>query len=270
MSSFARGTNTDLTPDMDIIFFNAPRDESQGYKDWTSIGTRELTGNKEGITSLDELNQYDPLLAKMIPRIQRALDAYFGQPTGRTQFNYLRTWVGYPGIVSNLSLPHPEYQEIRFDIDLDYASTHYGVIHSQRFEHYFERLVTTSGPQAAVQLIEDIKKLKQQGKDKARDNKGWIDRTKKLAGFVIEGLFLQRFPPYSYAELMEMIIAHQWQPGQEPTEHWIGDQRDQIIDAGFSFSALLHNMAHENESLPLGAWQNLLSIAEEYFAGIAE
>ena len=52
-------------PDLDIGFFGASNNETQGFKDWTPIGTRELTGKKEGITTLEELDEHDDLAQKM-------------------------------------------------------------------------------------------------------------------------------------------------------------------------------------------------------------
>ncbi len=261
MSSFARGTNTDLSPDMDLIFFNAPRDESRGYKDWTAIGTLELVGKKEGITTLDALRGYDERLAEAALQVCASLEGYFERPHGAAQFNFVRTWPGYPGVVFNLSLPHPQYGELAFDVDIDYSASHYGVEHARRFENYFQRVVDDITAPRAVQFVEDIKRLKLEAKNLARGVDGWIDRAKKLPGFVIEGLFAQRFPPYTYAELMAQVAAHQWDAGRDPTEHWVGDQRDQIIDAGFSFAALLENIACDNDALTKGAWEILLHCA---------
>jgi hypothetical protein len=264
MSSFARGTNNDSAPDIDVIFLNVSRDESQGYKDWTPIGTRQLTGKKEGITSVAELEQYDNRTAAVIPRLQLALENYFEMPAGRAVFNFFRTWEGYPGYVSNIALPHSKFEEISVDLNIYYSAEHYGIEHNRRFLNYFNRLMSRLGPEVAAQLIQDIKLVKQKGKDNVRGADGWIDRTRKLFGFIVEGLFSQRFPPYSYAELMEAILAHQWEPDVELEEHWVGDQTHQIIDAGFNFSGLLHNLVRENRSFPKGSWENLWQIAEEY------
>ncbi len=268
MSSFCRGTNNDLAPDVDIIFLNVPNDESEGYKDWTAVDARELTGKKEGISSLEELKGYDPRLAAFIPQVLPIIESYFEMSPGSARFEFMRTWGGYPGLVFNISLPHTGYGEISFDFNLDYTSGHYGIEHNRRFLDYFERVVDELGSEVAVKLVEDIKLVKQKGKDYARDTEGWVDRTKKLFGFIVEGLFCQRFPPYTYAELMEQILAHEWEQDIELKEHWVGDQLNQIIDAGYSFSELLHNIVRENYSLPKGSWENLLQIAKEYQSGL--
>ncbi len=261
MSSFARGTNSEVAPDLDIIFLNAPCDESAGYKDWTAIGTRALTGKKEGIQTLDELARYDAYLAETIPRVQQALETHFGCSQGAAKLGFVRTWEGYPGVVFNVTLPHPRYGEIAFDIDIDYSSGHYGIEHARRFAIYFQRVVDQFGEGVAVQFVEDIKRLKGESKALARDADGWVDRTKKLPGFVIEGLFAQRLPPYTFSELLAQVAAHRWKAGREPGDHWVGDQTDQIIDAGFTFAALLENMACDNDALTKGAWEILLQIA---------
>lgn len=259
LGSFARGTNNDIAPDLDIGFFGVPLGD---YKDWTPIGTRELTGKKEGITTLDELGQYDLIARHAIQRVQPVLEGYFDLPSGSTNFNFFRSWEGYPGWVANLSLPHPEYGTIEIDLNIGYMPSHYGIEHALRFNQYFDRVVNELGEERAVQLIEDIKLVKKQGKENARDLDGWVDRTKKLAGFVVEGLFMHQYPPHTYAELMGLILSHEWDPGREPTEHWLGDQTDQIIDNGFSFRKLLENIACDNAALPLGTWENLLGIAK--------
>jgi hypothetical protein len=62
---------------------------------------------------------------------------------------------------------------------------------------------------------------------------------------------------------MELLLAHDWVSCWEPFEHWLDDQVDQVIDSWLSFSQLLENMACDNASLPLGAWQNLLCVAQD-------
>lgn len=88
MGSYARGTNNENTPDVDIVFLNASRDESQGYKDWTPIGTRELVGRKEGITTLEELKLYDPITASLIIKLGIILEDFLELPRKSAQFNY--------------------------------------------------------------------------------------------------------------------------------------------------------------------------------------
>lgn len=261
LGSFARGTNNDISPDLDIGFFGASNDETRGFKDWTPIGTRTLTGKKEGITNLEDLGDHDPMVVQTIQRIGQVLDAYFKMSPGSTQFNFMRSWEGYPGWVCNLSLPHPEFNTIEFDINLGYLRSHYGLEHAQRFDRYFNKLVYELGEETTMQLVKGIRRLKKQGKESARDARGWVNRTQKLAGFVVEGLFMHQYPPHTYGELLDLVRNHRWELDRKPTEHWVGDQNDQIIDAGFSFSQLLENMACDNAALPLGTWKNLLNIA---------
>jgi hypothetical protein len=61
--------------------------------------------------------------------------------------------------------------------------------------NYFTRLAMDLRLDRAMQLIQDIRLKKKQGKDNARDIDGWIDRTRKLAGFVVEGLFMHPYFP---------------------------------------------------------------------------
>lgn len=263
MGSFARGTNCDLTPDLDIGFFGASINETGGQTNWTQIGTRELTGKKEGITSIEELHGYDPVVQHIIQRICSLLDEKFDIPPQSTQFKWVRSWIGYPGWVCNLSLPHPDTGDIEIDLNLGYMPCHFGIEHAQRFNRYFNFVIADLGPNTAETLIEDIRWLKKRCKDLARDADDWIDRSKKVAGFVIEGLFMHQYPPHTRSELMDLIIDHKWKPGQRPTDHWIGDQKNQIIDAGYNFTDLIINLAVTNDSFPLGAWEILHRISQE-------
>ncbi len=267
LGSFARGTNTDFAPDIDLAFLGAPRDGSRGYKDWTPIGTFELTGNKEGITSLADLEPHDPLLVSFIRRILPLVDVFFSLPVGSTQFSYMRTWTGYPGLVFNVSLPHPLYGGIALDINLVYGSTHFGIEHCRRFDVYFNRVAMDLGPDVAERFVLDIRTLKLAAKKLATDPTGWVDRRKKVPGFVIEALICNRIPPYTLSELARLVCEHQWDPSEELRDKSVGDQNDQIIDAGFSFGGLLHNMAVDNYSLTRGGWETLLRAVQEKAAG---
>ncbi len=259
MGSFARGTNTEAAPDLDIIFLNAPR--TGGYFDWTPIDSREASGQREGFTDLAQVAAIDPRLAEGIKILLPSLEERFRAPRGAARFNFVRTWEGYPGVVFNLSLPHPEFGEIALDIDLHYTAAHFGVEHARRFEAYFSRLLDEQGAEAAARLILDIRQLKSEAKARARRPDGWIDRSRKLPGFVIEGLFMHRYPPLTYAELMRRVHAHRWPPGCEPRDRRVGDQRDPIILAGFDFQGLLENLACQNAALTRGAWEILRQIA---------
>lgn len=261
MSSFARGTNNDLAPDLDIAYFNVPCDESQGYKNWTEIGTQQLTGDQAGITTLAELDRYDPRLSELAKELLPKLEYYFNLSERTASFGYVRSWVGYPGVVCNLLLPHPQYGSISVDLNLVYGSGHFGLEHAQRFQVYFERVVNDYGPERAALLIGDIRWVKQQAKDYARDQHGWIDRTQKLPGFVVEALFMQRYPPYNRHELAKRVLEYTWALPASPRPAKVGDQRNPVIDAGHTFHSLLYNMAVENAALTLGGWQNLLQIA---------
>ena len=266
IGSFARGTNDDPAPDMDIIFLNAPHDETVGYKDWTDIGTLELTGDKHGIVQLAEIERLDPRLALTIERATSALESYLGCQPGNAGFNWVRSWPGYPGAVFNISISDSECGEIAFDIDINYSDYHFGLEHGKRFVCCFERVTEELGPAAAVQLIADIKSVKKQAKQYARNPEdGWIDRSKKLPGFVVEGMFAYRFPPNTYADLMEKVMAHRWDTARSPQEQNVCTQPNQIIAAGFSFSSLLHELA-QNGALTKGGWGNLYHIAERYSA----
>jgi hypothetical protein len=261
LGSFARGTNTDSSPDLDIAFLNAPHDEARGHKDWTPLGTFELTGNKEGFTTLVELESHDPMVVRFIRRILPIVEAYF---SGSARFNYLRTWVGYPGLVFNISLPHPVYGEIALDINFVYETTHFGIEHCRRFNAYFDRVASALGPDVAERLIRDIKAVKLAAKKLATDSTGWVDRKKKVPGFIVEALFCSRFPPYTCDELMKLIHEYHWKSTEILRDRSVGDQYDQILDAGFSFGDLLRDMAIDNYSLTRGGWETLLHVAQEF------
>jgi hypothetical protein len=263
LGSFARGTNTDLSPDLDIAFLNVPRDEARGHKDWTPLGTFELTGNKEGFTNLGELESHDPMVVKFIHHILPIVEVYFSSRPGSARFNYLRTWVGYPGLVINISMPHPVYGEIALDINFVYETTHFGVEHSRRFNAYLDRVVSALGPDVVERLIRDIRAVKLAAKKLATDSTGWVNRKKKVPGFIVEALFCSRFPPYTRDELMQLIRQYHWKSTEILRDRSVGDQNDQILDAGFSFGDLLRNMAIDNYSLTRGGWETLCKIAEE-------
>ena len=201
-------------------------------------------------------------MVEAVRRIQVVLEEFFEAPKGSAKFVFLRSWAGYPGWVFNITMPHKQYGMIDFDINLAYTPGHFGIEHARRFNRYFDRVLAELGPDTAVQLIEDIRRVKKQGKNYARRRDGWIDRTQKIPGLVVEGLFTHQFPPYDYPSLMALILNHQWEPGCEPSDHWVGDQADQIVDAGFNFTNLLNNLACENDSLSKGAWENLVRIAQ--------
>jgi hypothetical protein len=263
LGSFARGTNIDFAPDIDVAFLSAPKDESRGYKDWTALDSFELTRKKEGFTSLAELEPYDPLLVKFIHRILPIVEQYFSARPDSAHFNTLRTWSGTPLVVFNISLPHPAYGEIALDINFVYESTHFGIEHCHRFNTYIDRVVTGAGPDVAERLIRDIKSVKLAVKKSATDSTGWVDRKKKVPGFVIEALFCSRFPPYTRAELMKLILSYEWKSTDILRDRSVGDQNDQILDAGFSFGDLLRDMAIDNYSLTRGGWETLRQIAQE-------
>jgi hypothetical protein len=263
LGSFARGTNTDFAPDIDVAFLDAPRDETRGYKDWTPLDTFEMTGKKEGFTSLDEVEPYDPLVVKFIRRILPIVETYFSAQPGSAHFNTLRTWGGSPLVVFNVSCPHLAYGEIALDINLIYETTHYGIEHCRRFNEYIDRVVAQYGPEIAERLILDIRAVKLAAKKATTDSTGWVDRKRKVPGFLIEALFCNRFPPYTRPELMNLIRTHQWDPADVLRDRSLGDQNDQTIDAGLSFGNLLHNMAVDNYSLTRGGWDVLRQLAEE-------
>lgn len=261
MGSFARGTNTGSAPDLDIILLNAPC--TGDYFDWTPIDSREASGQREGFTDLAQVAAIDPRLTKGIKTLMTRLEEELPTPPGSARFHFVRTWKGYPGVVFNISLPHPQFGEIALDVDLHYLAGHFGVEHAQRFEAYFNRLLEEQGEEAAARLILDIRHLKSETQARARRPDGWIDRSRKLPGFVIEGLFMHCYPPLRYAEMLDRVRTHRWPPGCKPRDRRVGDQRDQIILAGFDFQGLLENLACQNAALTRGAWEILRQIAAQ-------
>ncbi len=187
LGSYPRGTDDGACPDLDLGFFGAVVDASRGHVDWTPLDSRQMTGRKEGLTSLEELESIDPVARRTVDRVRCVLDGVFNLPPGTTRFGYTRTWASYPGWVSNLHVPRSPVGPIEVDLNLGYASSHYGLDHAARFDAYFARVVSERGEDAAVRLIDDIRRLKGLGKDRARDPDGWIDRKRKIFGFLING-----------------------------------------------------------------------------------
>ena len=206
IGSFGRGTNNDTTPDIDIMYLGIPNDPQLGFFDWTGKGTFEITHTKEGITTLAQVQEYDPKLVQAIKAAMQSMEHHF-KCQGKSKFNFVRSWTVFPGVVFNFSLPVPDHGLLDFDINLYHPVEYFGVEHTKRFAKYIERVKQELGSDRAAQLILDIRQFKQTAKDIARDSQtGKIDHAKKITGIVIETLFVHKFPPPDRTEVANQVI----------------------------------------------------------------
>ena len=206
IGSYGRGTNNDPVPDIDLMFLGIPTDHQMGFFDWVGKGTFEMTQTRVGITVLSQVQQYDPKLARAITETIEHIEHHFGCQ-GQAQFNFVRSWPVFPGVIFNISAPIPGYGQLGFDVNLYHKTEYFGVGHTKRFIQYLERVQSESGKEAAAQLILDIRRSKQAAKDYAKDpNTGDLIKAKKVWGIVIEVILAHSYPPQSVAALSAALI----------------------------------------------------------------
>jgi len=239
IGSYGRGTNNDPVPDIDVMFLGIPTEHQKGFFDWVGKGTLEMTQSREGITTLSQVQEYDPKLVQAITETIKHLEQHFGCQ-GQAQFNFVRSWPVFPGVIFNLSAPIPGYGQLDFDINLYHKTEYFGVGHTKRFIQYLERVLSEKGKETAARLILDIRQAKQVAKKYARDPEtGKISKAKKVWGIVIEVLFAYSYPPPSGAALSEELIH--MNPGSFPSVRPGTDYTFpvQVIDENLSLKKVL-------------------------------
>lgn len=201
IGSYGRGTNNDPEPDIDVMYLEIPNNHQRGFFNWIGKGTFEISQNSYGITALSQVQEYDPKLAQAITETIKQIEHHFDCKE-RAQFNFVRSWVVFPGVIFNISAPISGYGQLGFDINLYHEKEYFGVEHSKRFIQYLERVRLGKGEETAAKLILDIRQVKQVAKDYARDPEtGKINKSKKIWGIIIEALFTYSYPPPSRNEL---------------------------------------------------------------------
>jgi hypothetical protein len=262
IGSYGRGTNNDTTPDIDIMYLGIPNDPQLGFFDWREKGTYEITQTREGITTLAQVQKYDPKLARAIKASMQSMEGHFNCE-GEAKFNFVRSWTVFPGVVFNFSLPVPGHGILDFDINLYHPVEYFGLEHARRFVKYFERVKQELGSDRAAQLILDIRQFKKTAKDIARDSRtGKIDPAKKVTGVVVETLFVHKFPPPDRTEVAREILklkSAAFPPTRTDTDYIFPIQ---VIDEGLSFKDVL-DAGWECGLLAGKRWETLLETAKE-------
>jgi hypothetical protein len=156
IGSYTRGTNTDVHPDIDLLFLGLPHDPQRGFVDWTELDTFEMVHTWDGITDLHQIRTLDPVLFTTITQVVQQLQSI----GANSQFRSVRAWRGDPGVVFTVSTQHPVYGPIEFDITLRYPKEYFGVEHARRFHHYLDNVAHHHGESRALQLLQDIRRLK--------------------------------------------------------------------------------------------------------------
>ena len=263
IGSYGRGTNNDREPDIDVMYLGIPNDSRQGYFDWVSKGTFEMAQSREGITILPQVEAYDPKLARAILETIQQIEHHFGC-SEHAQFNFVRSWEVFPGVVFNISAPVPGYGKLAFDVNLYHKTEYFGVEHNRRFIQYLERVRVDLGEKAAAQLIINIRQAKQTAKDHARDPAtGKIHPRKKVWGIILEALFTYSYPPPSRVELSAEIhnMAVASFPSKIPDTDYIFPI--QVIDENLSLKEVL-DAAWETGLLHEGNWEILMKAIEPH------
>lgn len=256
IGSFGRGTNTDPIPDVDLMLLGIPSGPGGGWADWTQTDTYTIIANHTGITDIAKLWVMDPKLVDAINATRNCLGAAL-QAQGNTQFNWVRSWRVFPGLVFNISVQVPDYGWIEFDINLYHPTEYFGVEHGKRFSRYFARVRREWGDDRAAQLILDIRQLKEKVKQGARiPATKSLDRSKKVTGIILECLFTSTFPPLTLAELRQELddMATSTLPSPAPDCDYT--QTVQIVDSGLSPLEVIHSF-RRNGVLTDGGWKNL-------------
>lgn len=261
IGSYGRGTNNDTTPDIDIMYLGIPKDPQLGFFDWIEKGTYEITQTREGITTLAQVQEYDPKLAQAIKTSMQSMEHHF-KCKGEAKFNFVRSWTVFPGVVFNFSLPVPEHGLLDFDINLYHPVEYFGLEHARRFVKYFERIKQELGSERAAQLILDIRQFKKTAKEIAiNSNTGKIDPAKKLTGVVLETIFVYKFPPPNRTEVARKILNLKSAsfPAIHPDTDYIFPI--QVVDEGLSLKDVL-DAGWECGLLAGERWETLIRTAK--------
>ena len=263
IGSYGRGTNNDPEPDIDVMYLGIPNDSWQGYFDWLGKGTFEMAQSREGITILPQVQECDPKLALAIVQTIQQIEHHFGCG-GQAQFNFVRSWEVFPGVVFNISAPVPGYGKLAFDVNLYHKTEYFGVEHAKRFIQYLERVRVELGEEPAAQIIINIRQAKQAAKDLARDPEtGKIHPRRKVWGIIFEALFTYSYPPPSRAELSAEIenMALASFPSKVPDTDYIFPI--QVIDENLSLKEVL-DAAWQTGLLHEGNWGILMEAIESH------
>lgn len=260
--SYSRGTNTDPTPDLDIFILNVPKDQKDGFVDWTSLDTKDLTGSDDGIVELNQiktgLNNFkgDDKLHRTILDIMDQMR----EKGWQAEFNWARSWkASFPGVIVNLKANGTLYGNLEFDIALYHGNKYFGVEHTRLFNDYIDKVVKEHGSKRALQLLEDIRRLKKLVKT-ASDN--GRDKTRKVPGFIVESLFVHGAQPLIYKEVIKNLAEH------KAADEFLGTKNSRIQDqetrlVGSEDCALTMEKVLESPALSHGGYNVLKSIAKE-------
>lgn len=252
IGSYARGTNTDDHPDIDLFFTKIPCLPDLGFVDWTPVDTLSITSSQDGIQDLGTIRQRDPILFQTITASIQQLQL-LGFPT---HFRGVKAWGGDPGVVFMLSIEHPQIGLLGIDVTLSYMKNHFSIEHVKSFNRALQNITTTYGPGHAQRVLADILRLKKVVK-LASKRQGKLDRKKKIPGFVIEALFLYQPDPPSYDSLISLLAHHQWSDSEKmQLPEYIQEQEEQLIGTNKTLDDILH-------SLTRGGYETLKAVAAQ-------
>ncbi len=256
IGSYGRGTNTDPIPDIDLMFLGIPTGPRGAWVDWTPTDTYSIVASHFGLTDIAQLWTLDPKLVEAISATRRTLAETF-HCEGQTQFNWVRSWNVFPGLVFNVSAPVEDFGLLDFDINLYHPTAYFGVEHTQRFNQYFRQVRQQLGDERATQLILDIRQLKERVKQGAKiPVTQSLDRSKKVTGIIPECLFTSVFPPFTFTEIRQQLNRISTTTLPNPDADCDYTQSTQIVNSGMAPLEVIHSF-RRNGVLSEGGWKNL-------------